>query len=103
MIMNNKKLRKKARKIYKDLYFDFGRIFLPEDRAYVLDLVSDWNKLIYFSRNLKDDHRHLLANMMLTVMDFLDANKSKREADQGVNRENWLVVNSALEKLSKLI
>ena len=101
--MKDKKLRKMETKIYNDLNDDFEILSSHEERALVLDLVKEFNDLNYFARNLLGDAHIALGNMMHTVRDFLDGGESKTNHKSPVDRSDWMLVNAAIEKLSKLI
>ena len=101
--MKDKKLRKMETKIYNDLNDDFEILSSHEERALVLDLVKEFNDLNYFARNLLGDAHVALDNMMHTVLDFLDGGESKTNYKRPVDRSDWMLVNAAIEKLSKKI
>ena len=101
--MKDKKLRKMETKIYKELNDDFKILSSHEERALVLDLVKEFNDLNYFARNLLGDAHDALGNMMHTVLDFLDGGESKKNYKKQVDRTDWMLVNAAIEKLSKKI
>ena len=101
--MKDKKLRKMETKIYNDLNDDFEILSSHEERALVLDLVKEFNDLNYFARNLLGDAHVALHNMMHTVRDFLDGGESKTNYKSPVDRSDWMLVNAAIEKLSKKI